>query len=133
MQNQAQGELRRKLPVPFAAHDVVIEDAAVAANRPQALEQISILDLQRLDGTERKRAGCRVLPRKKRIVERCRRVGRRHEVCAVPPVIAGPSSYFRQNAGLDGSSAAVFVVVQVRLGLAGKTQKTKILGPQPLP
>src|ERR1700727_3348897 len=70
LQNQAQGQLRRKLPVPFAAYNVVIEDAAVAANRPQAFEQISILDLQRLDGTEGKRAGCRVVPRKKRTVER---------------------------------------------------------------
>src|SRR6202041_3397788 len=115
LQKQAQRELRRKLPVPFAAYNVVIEDAAIASNRPQALEEISVVNLQWLDGTDCKRAGCRVLPRKKRIVERCSRVGRRDEVCAVPPMVAGPSSYFRQNAGLDGSSAAVFVVVPVRL------------------
>src|SRR5580658_7245781 len=55
LQDHAQGELRRELPVPFAAEDVVVEDGVADAGsqpvfeevgaffRAQALEEIGVL------------------------------------------------------------------------------------------
>src|SRR5258708_14779239 len=122
LQNHPQGKLRRELPVPLAAQNVVVEDPVAGSDRPQPLEKISILDLQRFHRTECKRPGRRILSRQKRS-----NVRGRNKFHPVSPVIPGPYRHLRKVAGLDGSSTAVFVIVLVM----GESEK--ILRPQPLP
>src|ERR1700716_2885550 len=108
LQNHPQGKLRRELPVPLATQNVVVEDPVTGSNRPQPLEEIRILNLQRLQRTECERAVRRILSGQKR-----RHVRRRHEVYSVAPVVPASYRHLWKVTGLDGNSTAVFVIVLI--------------------
>src|SRR5215469_7902152 len=153
LQDEAQRQLRRELPIPLAAEDMVVEDAASGAgilgleegiNRiggAQALEQVRVLDFQRLHGANDERGPgvvftCDERPRVGRSRDRGGGWGS-DDVDGVSPVVVGLQRCELEVSGRERRSAGVFVIILVAERWGGAIERvaieTKILRTQPLP
>ena len=117
LQDHAGRELRSELPVPFTANDVVVEDASAnrgelrshkresIVGRAQMLEQVGVLDFQRLHGTQRQTSLRGFLMRDERVIVGIggQSAGGREslEVWRVSPVIGGKERRLLEVAGLE--------------------------------
>src|SRR5579862_12918 len=104
LEDDAHGELRSELPVPLAANDVIVKDAVSASGElrlhkricavvgTQALEQVGIFDLQRLNGPKGERGLSRVLSSDVRVAVGARCSWFRDEVYPATPGITREES-----------------------------------------
>jgi hypothetical protein len=127
LQNDASGKLGSELPVPLAAQDMVVEDAAAGAGtlgsckqvsalvRAKAFEQVRVFNFQWLDGPNYEAGLGYILPGQIGMAIRIRdgihRTWRRYKVHSTPPEIAGEDRDFLEIPGLELRSAEVFVIV----------------------
>src|SRR5204862_4661759 len=130
LHNDASGKLGSELPVPLAAQDMVVEDAATGAGslgsckqvsalvRAKAFEQVRVFNFQWLDGPNYEAGLGYILPgqvgKDIRIRDEVSRTWRRYEVHSTHPEIAGKNRDFHEIPGLVLHSAEVFVIVLPR-------------------
>ena len=120
-----------KMPLPGAGSFGLREQEGVVG-AAQSFEQVSILDLQRLHGTNGHADLSIIFTRDEGLVVRsrcCRRC--RYEVHGITPIVVGENSCLLEVAALDAGSASVLVEILVQRGRAVAI-KAEILGPQPL-
>ena len=110
-----------ELPIPLAAHNVIVEDRGPASPVPQPFIQISVIDFQPVRGKKRNQQIAQVLvPQHGRLVER------RHKIHSVAPLVISLHRDLRQITGSERDIAVVLVVVLV-LEKRGKIRRPQAL------